>query len=63
MKELPDKLYLKRGEVREYLDLSEGAMTKLVRAKALTPLVFPGMTRAVFERSQVQQVKAREMGK
>lgn len=55
---LPDKVYVKRGEVRSFLGISQSAMTKLVRSGVLTPKYFPGMKYAFFERSEVMQIKA-----
>ncbi len=60
MTPLPNKLYVKRGDVRAYLDLSESAMTKLIENRVLKPRYFPGMTQAVFERAEVLKVKPEE---
>jgi hypothetical protein len=60
MSELPEKLWLRRGEVREYLGISEQAMTKLIESGTLKEKFFPGMVRAYFERSQVLAVKPEE---
>lgn len=57
MSELPEQLWLRRGEVRKYLGISEQAMTKLVASDVLVPIYFPGMSRAFFERAAVLKVK------
>ena len=57
MSKLPEKLWLRRGEVRDYLQISEQAMTKLIEGKVLVPKFFPGMKRAFFERDAVAKVK------
>lgn len=56
MSELPEKLWLRRGEVRGYLKISEQSMTKLINNGVLVPKTFPGMTRAFFERAAVLKV-------
>lgn len=57
MSVLPEKFYLRRGDVRHYLGLSEQAMTKVLRAGALTPVHLPGMKWAFYERGQVERLK------
>lgn len=57
MSELPQKLWLRRGEVRDYLNVSEQAMTKLIASGVLVPKVFKGMKRAFFERDAVAKVR------
>ncbi len=56
MSELPQKLWLRRAEVRDYLALSEQMMTKLIRNGVLVPKFFPGQKRAFFERQAVLKV-------
>lgn len=56
MSELPEKLWLRRGEVREYLKISEQAMTKLIASGVLSPKFFPGMKKAFFVRSEVAKI-------
>lgn len=58
MNVLPDKMFLRRGEAREFLGLSRSAFTKLIRAGVLQPEYFPGMTYAYFNRSAVLAVKS-----
>ena len=53
MLSLPEKLYFRRREVREYFGFSEEAMTKLVRAGTLKPVVLPGDKQAYFARSDL----------
>jgi hypothetical protein len=57
MSELPDKLWVRRGEAREYLGISEQAFTKLLTTGALEPVYFPGGARALYERKQVLELK------
>jgi hypothetical protein len=54
MKTLPDKIWIRRGEVRGFLGISEETMTKLVASGALEAIRLAGMTRAFFLRDQVQ---------
>lgn len=63
MKNLPDKIYLRRGEARDYLELSEESFTKLVRAGVLRPRYLPGMTRALYKRDEVAAVQPKEKQK
>jgi len=56
MAELPDKVWVRRGEARAYLGLSESAFTKLVRAGGLKARRFPGMTRAYFSSADVRRL-------
>lgn len=60
MSDLPDKLWVRRGEARVYLGVSEQAFTKLIAAGALREKYFPGMTRAYFERAEVLKLKPEE---
>jgi hypothetical protein len=57
MSELPAKLWLRRGEVREYLQISEQAMTKLIASGVLVPMYFKGQVHAYFGRAAVLEVK------
>lgn len=57
MSELPDKLWLRRGEVLTYLQISREALSKLIDSGVLVPKYFDGMTRAYFERSDVAKLK------
>lgn len=57
MSELPEKLWLRRGEVRTYLNISEQAMTKLIASGVLSPQFFPGMKKAFFVREDVKKIK------
>lgn len=57
MPELPQKSYLRRGEIRDYFGLIDRAMTKLVAAGVLTPCYLQGKGRAFFRRSEVVQAE------
>jgi hypothetical protein len=56
MSELPDKLWVRRGEARAYLGISEQAFTKLLASGALQPVYFPGGARALFEQKAVREL-------
>jgi hypothetical protein len=53
MPELPNKRYVRRGEVIAYFGIDKREMTKLVRAGVFTPLYVQGEGRAFFARAEV----------
>jgi hypothetical protein len=61
MPELPQKRYVRRGHIREYLGIHDGEMTKLVEAGVFTPRYLQGKGRAFFLRSEV--IDAESAGK
>jgi hypothetical protein len=61
MPTLPEKRYLRRGEVIAYFGIHEDDMTKLVRAGVLTPVYLQGRGRAFFAREAV--LAAEQSGK
>ena len=56
MSELPDKQFLRRGEVRAYLAVSEHVLTQMVAAGTLRPIYLAGKGRAFFGREQVKEL-------
>ena len=56
MSELPDKRFLRRGEVRAYLAVSEHVLTQMVAAGTLRPIYLTGKGRAFFGRDEVAQM-------
>lgn len=61
MSGLPEKRYLRRGEICSTLGIDSREFTKLVEAGVLTPLYFRGAGRAYFRRDEV--VAAEQTGK
>lgn len=61
MPELPNKRYLRRGIVRDYLGIDDKEMTKLVSAGVLIRRYLYGGGRAFFRRDEV--LEAEETGK
>lgn len=57
MPELPQKRYVRRGHVKEYLGIDDRDMTKLVEAGVFAPKYLNGKGRAFFERAQVLQAE------
>jgi len=53
MPDLPQKLYLRRGVVRNYLGITDEEFTELVRAEVLKPHYLQGKGRAFFKRAEV----------
>jgi hypothetical protein len=53
MPELPQKRYVRRGEIIAYFGIDKREMTKLVRAGVFTPLYIAGEGRAFFSRAEV----------
>lgn len=54
---LPDKLWLRRGEIIDGIGINEEIFTKWVRAGLVTPKYFPGQARAFYERAEVVKVQ------
>lgn len=57
MTQLPDKLWLRRNEVRLYLGISRQAMAKLITAGVLKQKFFPGQAHAYYERTEVLKIQ------
>lgn len=53
MPELPNRRYLRRGIVRDYLGIDDDEFTKLIRSGVLTPVYLQGRGRAFFKREEV----------
>jgi hypothetical protein len=58
MPELPQKLYLRRGVVRDYFGITDEEFTELVRAGVLTPHYLRGRGRAFYKRAEVLKAEA-----
>jgi len=58
MPELPQKRYLRRGVVRDYLGIDDREMTKLVTAGVLKRRYLQGKGRAFFRRDEVLEAEA-----
>lgn len=50
---MAEKLFMRRGEVRDLLGSSEQVMTKLIENKQLTPIYLVKGGRAYFARAEV----------
>lgn len=61
MPELPNKRYIRRGDIRRCYGIDDEDFTKLVRAKVLKPYFLNGQGRAWFKRDEV--IAAEEGGK
>lgn len=57
MPELPNKRYLRRGEICGCFGIDDEEFTKLVRAKVLRPLYLNGKGRAFFRRDEVLEAE------
>lgn len=57
---MSDKLFLRRGEVRDMLGISEQVMTKLVQAKTLTPRYLVDGGQAYYLRTEVLKLAKNE---
>lgn len=58
MPELPQKLYLRRGVVRDYFGITDEEFTTLVRAGVFKPHYLQGRGRAFSKRAEVVQAEA-----
>jgi len=61
MPELPNKRYLRRGVVRDYLGIDDDEFSSLVKAGVLTARYLQGKGRAFYRRDEV--IAAEEAGK
>lgn len=53
---LPEKIYLRRGEVIAFLGISENDMTALIQQNTLTPVHLIKGGRAHFHRTEVMKL-------
>lgn len=60
MSKLPEKRYLRRGEIRSYFGITDRDFTALITAGVLVPVYFRGKGRAFFRRDLVLAAEANE---
>lgn len=63
LSELPEKRLLRRGEVREFLGVSEQVMSKMVAARTLVAVYLEGKGRAFFRRDEVLKLVEKQTTK
>lgn len=62
MSELPQKRFLRRGEVRDFLGVTDHVMTQLLAARQLSPVYLAGAKgRAFFCREDVLKLAANKV--
>jgi hypothetical protein len=53
---MKEKAFWRRKQVKEHLGMSDASLTKLIASGALKERFFPGLRRAFFLRTEVEQL-------